>query len=514
MWILIFLFSRIPFLYSPFHGEPDVYRMTTGIYENVASGEGIYGSNLYGIHFSFGYYFLIFKILSIAPVFLRNIETLLYLMTLFSCIAIIFFLIKLHMIYSRSIFHTNIFLALFLFSPVCWETSTYSHPVFPALAALLGAIVCLVHTKGKVIDKRTVFYYLLSIFLFFVSLTFRAEILLIYPVILFLFYEPRNKRRFIFPLITLLFSFILFLGSQSAVMSRSMSTVILKSESSSMDPFSMVLNFIKHFFSIGELPKGFAAVTFSFGLLSILLIPFCLYIIYKKKQYKYLLIFTVFLLPNIIFWILNPTPFRHFLVSVAGLSSLSSFVFLGSNRKLKVILLIFIIVGNFFVPEFLYRTVTRVYSFEYPNTQKITGRHIGQIPIGSPLLNHLATKKLLKYTKEEYIYLSKLKHKNIIILGQNVTLLKSYFAKEQHKSGFQKIGPAINKLERENSIYFVENIRREDDSKSNIYSMIIHTIGDEYDASFFWYMNPIFQSKIILSETVPENLHFVPEFNP
>ncbi len=174
LWSLAFLVTRIPFLYYPYHGEPDIYLMVRDIYINIQNGEGLLGGGLYGKSFSFAYYFIIFKLLSVFPFFIKNIEGLFYIITFISSIFIIFFCLRIHIKYFQLKYNANIFIALFIFSPVFWETSTYSHPIMPALASLLAAIDFLLFTKDKKFDFITLLFHIITLFLFLFSLSLRA----------------------------------------------------------------------------------------------------------------------------------------------------------------------------------------------------------------------------------------------------------------------------------------------------------------------------------------------------
>src|SRR4030066_2408819 len=176
LWSVIFLLTRIFFLYYPYHGESDIYRMTRGIYYNVLTGDGIFGNFIYGQSFSFGYYFLVFKIISIFPFFFKDLELLFITITFVSSFLIIFFIISLLSRFKPSKVNLNIFLALWILSPVWWECTPYSPPIIPATALSLGAAVCLRNAFYNISWIKSLVYFILSSLLFFISFSFRAEV--------------------------------------------------------------------------------------------------------------------------------------------------------------------------------------------------------------------------------------------------------------------------------------------------------------------------------------------------
>lgn len=195
--------------------------MSRGIYYNTLTGERLFGSFLYGKSFSFGYYFTVFKIISVFPFFLKNLELLFIILTFISSFLIIFFIITLFSRFSLSVLNLNVFLALWILSPVWWECTTYSHPMIPATALLLAGAFSLKKAYNNISWKKSLIYFTFSSLLFFISFSFRAEVMLIVPALFLLCVELKNKSKVIFSLVSILLAVIVFFIFQNYLISIS-----------------------------------------------------------------------------------------------------------------------------------------------------------------------------------------------------------------------------------------------------------------------------------------------------
>jgi len=515
LWSAIFILTRIFFLYYPFHGEPDVYRMSMGIHYNLLTGEGLFGSFLYGKSFSFGYYFTVFKIISVFPFFLKNLELLFIIITLVSSFLIIFFIINLFSRFSPSKLHLNIFLALWILSPVWWECTTYSHPIVPATALSLAGAICLKNAYNNISWKKSLIYFVFSCLLFFISFSFRAEVMLVTPALFLLCVESarKDKSKLLLSVVSILLAGIIFFIFQNYLIRLSATPTSDTLQKVSFSSFTLLFNFLKHFASFTKVTKGIIAVIFAFGIVSIFFVPLGLYSAIKKGYYRYLIIMFLFIIPSLLFWLPNPTPFRHFLLVIIGLASISSFCFSFFKQNVSIIFLIITITGNVLLPESLHKLILKYYTFNYPNLSQIAGRIPGQVPVGSPILNHVAYKKILEYTKREFNYVSKINENNIIFIGSNNLVFQANFVKNCETCKLKVIDNGVVKLTVNNkNLYFIST---DYFPNNKLFENIIQRLGNEYNQGFAWYINPIMQARSSLSSDIPEELKLIKPFpNP
>ncbi|MCK4235993.1 MAG: hypothetical protein KAX38_02665, partial [Candidatus Krumholzibacteria bacterium] len=219
----------------------------------------------------------------------------------------------------------------------------------------------------------------------------------------------------------------------------------------------------------------------------------------------------IFVLPSLIFWLPNPTPFRHFLVVAVGLASISLFAFSFFKQRAAICLLIITVAGNALVPELLYDTILRHYPFNYPGLSQVTGRIPAQIPLGSPILDQLAHRRLSSYTERELEYISKLNENNIIFMGYNILKLKTHFIKNSEKAEMTGIDEGILKLVCDDkTLYFVTTDCFPQDA---LFETIIQRMGVEYDEDALWYVNPHMQTRPASSSAILPGLNLIEPFS-
>ncbi|MCK4236286.1 MAG: hypothetical protein KAX38_04145, partial [Candidatus Krumholzibacteria bacterium] len=251
LWSAVFVLTRIFFLHSPYHGEPDMDLMSSGIYYNVLSGKGLSGDFLYGKSFSYGYYFIVFKALAAFPALMRNLEGFLYLITFVSSLLTIFFVIKLFSGLKRSKLNLNIFLALWILSPVWWECTTYSHPIVPAIAALLAGSLALKKGFGITGRSKASIYFALSALLFFVSFSLRSEVMLLVPGVFLLSAEFRDRGRIVSSIASILIAVVIFFVVQAHLIPAGEAAANGLADRAAPISLSLITNFLGKFASAG-----------------------------------------------------------------------------------------------------------------------------------------------------------------------------------------------------------------------------------------------------------------------
>ena len=280
LWSGIFILTRVFFLYYPYHGEPDIQRMATGLYYNVLNGQGVFGDFLYGKPFSFGFYFIVFQILRLFPVFLNDLELLFMIMTWLSSFTIILFAILLFSSLSVSWLHLNVFLGLLLLSPVWWECTTYAHPVIAGTALLLIGAVCLRRACDSSSWKQAVIYFLCCSLTLFVSLAVRGEVILVIPGVFLLCATLRRGWLRVGAFVSVLVSVAGFFICQHLLLASHHTYVASKIQWPSL---AVLVNFITSYTVFTDIPKGVAGVVAAFGIVSMVSIPMGIYYALKKK---------------------------------------------------------------------------------------------------------------------------------------------------------------------------------------------------------------------------------------
>lgn len=511
LWSTAFIATRICFLYYPFHGERDIYLMAQSIYYNLVTQQGLSGPFFYGKSFSFGYYLLIFQVLSIAPYFKSDLELLLMLITFISSLVIICCALMLFRRFKLSTLQSIAFMALWVFSPVWWECTTYSHPIVPAFAFFLAGSAVLSRSKTSDRLVKTLSLSTIGSCLFFLSFSFRAETMLLLPCFLVLCVRGRSWREMILLMAPMMVAIVLFFFVQHQVLVHSVSSGLLDSNQKGSALVALV-GFLAAWINANALLKGVVAAIFSFGIVSTALLPIGVYVALKKRAYYYLTTMAALIVPLLAFWLLNPTPFRHFLLVVVGLAGIASFFFLAVPKRIAVLLLIVVTLGNFTVPELLRSPILKVYAMNYPNLERIAGRPYGAIPIGSPVLNHNAWRQVLEYCEKEFWYIQTLHQSKIIFVGRDSLFLLTNYIKQSRSCQLSPIENAgILRLTTGNrTLYFV------DDNyfpSGKLYETVIGKLGADYAREFSWYVNPLMQSRATLSEVLPDGIRVIAPFS-
>ncbi|MDI6786544.1 MAG: hypothetical protein QMD92_07520, partial [bacterium] len=454
---------------------------------------------------------------TVFPYFLKHLEALFIAITFISALFIIFFVIKLFEKFNLSKQNLHIFMALWILSPIWWLITIYAHPIIPAFAALLAGTFFLKDAHSNISEKRYLIYFGLSFLFFFISFSFRGEVLLFVPAVFLLCVEFKNKKRLILSLFSIFLSIALFFVLQNYLLSLDSFLTGLDKDSPAQvtnktfsSTFSLTKDFFYTFSSIQDIKKGIIAIIFTFGMLSSLILPAGIYYILKKKYYKYLIVTLVFIGPSLLLWLPIPTPSRHFILVVFGLAFLSSFAFSFLKRRLAVFLLVVTIMGNILLPELLYNLILKHYTFQYPKLKQIAGRIPAQIPLGCLVLDYTAHIKIRQYTEKEYDYLKKLNKKNIVFIGYNNDMLMTYFIQDSKKVDGIWIGGGVRKFICDNkSIIFVWT---DYFSKNNFFEEVIKKIGKEYNKGFYWYINPPMQNTKVPLDNIPSELKLIKPF--
>lgn len=306
------------FQYRGVLGESDLYRVLVGMLDGAVSGAGLNSNLHYGRDFGFGY---ILTLYALAPAeVLRDPDKLISLINnvgfYFTTIGLFFFWV------STSIIHgtraATIALALFAFSPVVLELATSGHQILIAFSFLFAAATCLFLPLA---GWRAALVGFAGSILLIIGLCIRAEIFLALP---FIVLARLNLSSWSTSLRSLLLNaawptiaFVTFLVLKH----------IIVPHQSANGP-----GFFEQFYHWSNILPGTIYMSLGSGIATVIAgITAALAIIQKIRSTdsetikpileKLLGPLALTLIP-LVFWIANPQPSRHFILTVAGLSIL------------------------------------------------------------------------------------------------------------------------------------------------------------------------------------------------
>jgi hypothetical protein len=411
-----------PLVYKNTTGENDSMRMIINIIQSLKDDVSFYGYN-YNISFAYYYLLELFR-----DYFIESYENLFIVMNYLSVCFAVFAQVPLYFIVKRYWDSKIAILTCVVFAtmPVWWNLSLYGHPMIPSTALFLAGLS--LYTTNIFQNKNLSAYkaglLVLSILIFSASLSFRLDTILLFPLLTAIFILNRESIYYSFAKSILigicsLAIFIFLQNTYGAIQAES-----------GLSGFSSVLERMADYHNLSRfldsMKKGLISFSFAMGHVYLLLFSAGVIFLAIKKDYKSLF----FLLPvsiiNLIFWLPNPTPVRHF-VYVAPIIAFgcSLFVFQFGSRYIKItnaktiILCFFVLFVSVLSSELLFPLAKAHYPWNY-KAQDFSWR----IPIRSTPIS--------KRNIEEHFYASKITSQclvkeldNIpnIIVGESLPLI-------------------------------------------------------------------------------------------
>ena len=303
--------------------DRDSYRMLLGMLDSLAHGTHFTSPLLYNRQVSFGYYSLIY---ALTAIFGHSAATIIAVMNAVSLVSAVLFVIPFYLVVER-LFDRNTAIAACVILPLVpdwWNSALYGHPNMPGMLLFFSGLALLARSAKVGLAVR-----LGSVLLIAAALSFRFDLILLFPAIAAVILSRDSRlavgaRRTIFYVIgaIVIFKLIQFTLPPLHGGPRPESMFVLLHRYQSPSRF---------FGSRAGFVRPFAAVGGAFGpLLLLLIVPAC-WILLRRKNFPQTLFTVAVIAIQIVFWLPNPTPVRHYIPmgpAVAVTASMSGVWFL------------------------------------------------------------------------------------------------------------------------------------------------------------------------------------------
>jgi len=314
--IIVFAVTDFYCQYQGVLGESDLYRVLVGILDGAVSQSGINSDFHYGRDFSFGYILVLYALAP--PDVLRDPDRLIQLINglgfCFSIIGLFFFWLSTYIVHgSRA---AVVALLLFAFSPVMLELGTSGHQVILAFAFLFAGATCLFSPLAgwKLIVAR-----IAGSGLLIVGLCIRAEIFIALPFIVLTGVKVDSLSTFVRSTLV-----------NALSPTAALATFLILNRQIVPHTAHGALNFFEHFWHWSNIPPGTIYLSLGAGIATVIAATAIMLVVTfnifsndlktAKRTIEQLIGPIALILFPVAFWIANPTPSRHFLLAIAGIS--------------------------------------------------------------------------------------------------------------------------------------------------------------------------------------------------
>ena len=434
----------LSFQYNRALGEPDLYWIVAGILDGHANGEGAKSMMQYGANFSFGYYEIVYKFMNSS--ILENPNKLISAVNtigLFSAVLAVVFLIC-SVSFQHGAQAAFVTAAIFGLSPMILDLATSGHPILPALAAFFLGVALMVYPSAG--TNRAILWTVAGL-VFLLSLSIRAEVLLAFcwPVVAgadtssFMRFVRTSAVRVLPPLAAT----VVFFVAQTKYVAAG-----------SGGGMGSLLDFMQTFYDFRKIGHGLGFFTIGSGFATLALASLCVVLAYKSiKQrvngktqilFAYLLEPSALMLPCFAFWLPNPSPARHFLFAILGVSLFIGILlqFIKLKPMHTTLLIVFAVVGNQLIGELLRPVVVRAYNSPYINSPE-QPRTTSQAPLGAIWVHHASLAQRRTSWDQQAIQASALCDKQLIVLADEPMhmALALYGNGQPPRLGKARLGP-------------------------------------------------------------------------
>lgn len=420
LWQLLLLsiwafLAHYPFIYINGAGEGDSYVLVNGIIHGINKGDFLYNQFLVFSHYSFGYYWLIFKL---QPLFATTpaavfplINNLGFICSLLTTVPLYLFIKDFSdektACYSVLIYHL---------APTVFEISTYGHPV--SAAWLLMATALYLTQRSIIHNHHPTGNYLLgaATILSGIAMTLRADVLfLLIPLLLGLIFYHNcwNKRWALRIGLMVSGGTLIFFLLQFSIYGVGWFFP---------SPFTFVTD-INKFHATGDLllrpARGLATLALSVGPLSCLLTLAGFFYLYRNQRRLFIFL-AAWVIPNLIFWLPFPTPSRHFLYAIPGMVIVVACFIKSIGKQYSLPTVLIFLTLNYFSPLLLYKPIVS----SRPQVGLPEGHK--QVSFSVPLLpvieNHFYIQKEINDYWKQAQTIAKMKDKSVVLIDNFVLL--------------------------------------------------------------------------------------------
>jgi len=427
----IFFAVGLLFLYRDAVVEADSVRVAFGIVRGITTGDGLQTRDLYGRTFSFGYYLLFF---ALYPRFFSGFGPLPAVMNglnlVSTTLALCFAFLWMRELWGRRIALAAI--ALLATTPVLFELGGYGHPEGPAFL-LLNLALFLAWRGLRPGSAHPGLLLVAAALAAFLATTMRADVLFAFP--LFPLAAPlaagrlRAGRAFAIGLAIAVAATAAFFLAQRAVIAH-IPPRLGPAPGGAFTGEVKLASFFLEYWAIAKevrsLAKGIAVWATGFGPLALAIsLGAVVLLAFERNQRRFALAALGVLLPSALFWLPDPTPSRHLLMTFLVLAPAAMILpaLHVPGRRFAVLVALFLVL-NLIAMDVIYPIVVRNYRFTFVSA--LPRRTNLWVPMGNPITNRIWASRKVQLELAEARELAASGEKQLFVLGGFVSLRLLY----------------------------------------------------------------------------------------
>jgi len=319
--------TLLPFRFTTEFGERDSYRMLLGLLDTFAHRAPFNSPLLYNREVSFGYYGLFYVL---APLLGNGPQALTAAMNWLAVFSVILFVIPAYLVVERLLGRQVAIASMLILAatPVWWYCGLYGHPITTALLLFFTglAILCRYDRAPAMGVRLTV------LGLFAAALTIRFDTVLLFVALVAVLWACRK----VFDASVAKEASLYALGSMALfeIAQRCLPRVSRGQELPSISTLLATFHAPSHYISglrdsVIALGQGFTGVL-------LVAIPVSAWILFRKRDYPALLFVSGAIALNLVFWLPNPSPARHYLMMAPAIGASAALVALTLVSWLRV----------------------------------------------------------------------------------------------------------------------------------------------------------------------------------
>ncbi|HWN82256.1 MAG TPA: hypothetical protein VNM87_09190 [Candidatus Udaeobacter sp.] len=421
--ILGFVLLEIALAYPGAVVEADSVRVGYGIINGIITKLYFAARDLYGRSFSYGYYALFW---GLYPRLFNGFESLGAVMNGLNLISTAGALWVFHR-WVKALFGGPVALASLLLisaTPVVFELGGYGHPEGPAFLALNLAILALV--RGAQGGPRAI-HHLAVVGWGFAAAALRADVLLAFPALPFLAAAAapsgRRGRAFVWASILVGLAIGAFFAAQSWVVAMTPARIMPVPNSPFTGKVGMTDILIEYWrlgTSLGALTKGLAVWLTGLGPVLFVLGWIAILAALRGRQRLYALTALAMILPSAIFWLSNPTPSRHLLLTFLALVPAAALWLQAVTRRPYARTVLLVLALNLVAMDAIYPILVRNYHFYFVN---LLPRRVNLwVPMGNPITARIWARKQVALELDQMRQLANTTEPRVLVCGAWVSM--------------------------------------------------------------------------------------------
>ncbi len=410
--VLIFMLLVRPYVFKDVVGEGDLVRIANGLLLGHKIGFWNTLDMHYGISFSFGYYWFAYHILP-ASMFATASDVIAFINEsgyLCAGLTLLFAGAALGRLYGYAA--GAVAVTLIGFSPMFLEMATSGHPLLPGAALLFAAAwLFLVAEDTTALGIRWPLFCGAGA-LVFASLTVRGETALALPFLVCaiknLSWTKTARDKALLRAAAIASAFLVFLYLRGFYQAPG--------QHGALDSLT---GFLSAFYIARNAIKGVAGLFIGAGMVSCAAIGVA-FVLCRRRHAVPALLALLLIVPNLVFWLPNGFPVRHFFFALVG-----GAMFLGvvaqamvpASLVKPVLAAALLAVLNQLLAEAAYPAIIQKYEWNY---EQIGDRRATfQVPLGMFQRNHTANQTMFSTLRTEAKQLANLRDPHIVVFADH-----------------------------------------------------------------------------------------------